>query len=127
MQTEAMETIRVALEGLESTLGSRHPYTLAAAMVLGSLLADQGNLEAAERMEAKTLQALAITLGQNHPDTLRCHANMLLTRQQRGEDHTGQREMVIDQLANLIGLDHPNVGTLRGGRRLMRALDPQPF
>jgi tetratricopeptide (TPR) repeat protein len=126
-QTQAMETIGPALAGLESTLGMQHPYTLAAAMVRGSLFADQGNLDQAERMEARTVQALATTLGPSHPDTLRCQANLLLTQQQRGEDTAAMRDMVIAQLAELIGVNHPNIGTLRGGRRLMRALDPQPF
>lgn len=122
-----METIGPALADLESTLGPQRPYTLAAAMVCGSLLADQGNLEQAEKMESKTFQVFATTLGPSHPDTLRCQANLLLTRRQRGEDTAAMREMVITQLADLLGTDHPNIGTLRGGRRLMRALDPQPF
>jgi tetratricopeptide (TPR) repeat protein len=127
MQAQAMDAIGTALGGLEPTLGGQHPYALAAAMVYGSLLADQGMLEAAEDVEAQTVEALTVTLGHNHPDTLRCQANLLLTRLQRDENVAAQRARVIDQLAQRIGADHPDIGTLRGERRLMRALDPQPF
>jgi tetratricopeptide (TPR) repeat protein len=126
-QAQAMETIATALSGLEPTLGAQHPYTLAAAMVHGSLLADEDRLEEAEQVEDQTVKALAEALGDNHPDTLRCEANLLLTRLQRGDNVSAERTRVIDRLAERIGADHPDIGTLRGERRLMRALDPQPF
>jgi hypothetical protein len=97
-------------------------------MVFGVLLADQDDLARAEEVESRTVRSLARALGATHPDTLRCRANLLLTRQQRGDNAAkGERDAVISQLAELIGEDHPNIATLRGDRRLMRALDPQPF
>jgi hypothetical protein len=101
---------------------------LAAMMVFGSLLAERGDLNKAEEVEARTTRMLARTLGSGHPDTLGCRANLLLTRKQRGDrDAAANREQIIWQLATLIGPEHPNIETLRRERRLMRALDPQPF
>ncbi len=125
---EAMLVIRRVVQELRTVLGDAHPYALAARMVLGVLLADQGDLDEAERVEASVADDMARTLGPGHPDTLRARANLLLTRQQSGYRGAGaEREAVINQLAALIGADHPNVETLRKERRLMRALDPQPF
>jgi MinD-like ATPase involved in chromosome partitioning or flagellar assembly/tetratricopeptide (TPR) repeat protein len=125
---EAVAAVGQAVTGLADGLGEEHPYTLAARMSYGTLLADQGDLNQAERLDADTVEALDRVLGPGHPDTLRCRANLLLTREQLG-DHAAaaRRAEVIDQLADLLGEDHPTIGTLRGGRRLMRALDPQPF
>ena len=124
----ATEAISVAAEGFTAVLGDVHPYTLAARMSQGVLHAVRGQLDQAETIETATADAMAARLGPNHPDTLRCQANLLLTRHERG-DHTaiGSRTVVIDQLAMLIGDDHPNIVTLRAERRLMRSIDPQPF
>ena len=67
-------------------------------------------------------------LGKEHPDTLRCRANLLLTLIQQGDQAAEpERDRVVERLARILGTDHHSVATLRGGRRLMRALDPQPF
>jgi hypothetical protein len=125
---EATRVIRAAVDGFTTILGDEHPYTLAARTSAGVLLADQDNLEEAEKLEASTTEALGRVLGEGHPDALRARANLLLTRHERG-DHTAiaQRNATIAQLAVLLGDDHPTVTTLRGERRLMRSLDPQPF
>jgi MinD-like ATPase involved in chromosome partitioning or flagellar assembly len=124
---KAAKYIAAALAGLERVLGPAHPYTLAAETVHGVLLADQKDLGQAVHVETRTLGLLTSTLGPTHPDTLRCHANLLLTRRDRGEDTAAELERVIDQLETPLGADHPTVKTLRKRRRLLRALDPQPF
>ena len=125
---QAAEVISSAMDGLVLVLGPQHPYTLAAAMVYGVLLADLEDLDMAVEVEAQTARSMALVLGPTHPDTLRCLANLLLTRQQRGEHAAaGERKSVIAQLEAFIGADHPNISALRGERRLVRALDPQPF
>jgi MinD-like ATPase involved in chromosome partitioning or flagellar assembly len=127
-QDEAIRMIVAAMDELALVLGPQHPYTLAAAMVYGVLLADHGDLDRAAEVEARTVRSMTVTLGDAHPDTLRCRANLLLTRQQQGEPAAAaERKAVIAQLENLIGVDHPNISALRGERRLVRALDPQPF
>jgi hypothetical protein len=95
--------------------------------VEGVLLADQGDLGKAVELETVTAAAMARTLGPGHPDTLRCQANLLLTRKELGENTAQQRDRLISQLELLLGAEHPTIATLRGERRLLRALDPQPF
>jgi tetratricopeptide (TPR) repeat protein len=124
---KAAKTISLALDGLERVLGPEHPYTLAAEMVHGALLADQNLFDKAADVETRTLGVLERKLGVAHPDTLRCHANLLLTRRDCGEDTSVDFERVVSQLELLLGADHPTVKTLRKKRRLLRALDPQPF
>jgi MinD-like ATPase involved in chromosome partitioning or flagellar assembly/tetratricopeptide (TPR) repeat protein len=124
---QALGQINLAVDGLERVLGAQHPYTLAAEMVYAVLLADAGDREEAEKVENRAADTLAHTLGDSHPDTLRCRANLLLTRQQRGQQTAEEREQVIADLELAIGADHPTVTTLREGRRVLRALDPQPY
>jgi tetratricopeptide (TPR) repeat protein len=125
---EAMRTIRRAVDGFTVTLGAEHRYTLAAEMCEGVLHAVRGELEAAELIESAAADTMARVLGPAHPDTLRCRANLLLTRHERG-DHTaiGYRAGVIDQLSAMIGEEHPTIVTLRAERRLMRSIDPEAF
>jgi MinD-like ATPase involved in chromosome partitioning or flagellar assembly/tetratricopeptide (TPR) repeat protein len=124
----ALQTVSSAAEGLQEVLGRNHPYTLAAMVVRGVLLADHGDLDQAEAVEAQAADDLERVLGAEHPDTLRCRANLLLTRIQRQiPGAAAERNQTIDQLAALVGAHHPDIATLRGERRLMRALDPQPF
>jgi tetratricopeptide (TPR) repeat protein len=125
--SEAAAAIGAALDGLERVLSPEHPYTLAAAMVDSVLRADQGQFEWAAEAEARTAAVLARTLGPTHPDTLRCRANLLLTRRNLGEDTSAGLAAVIEELELMLGAAHPTIATLRENRRLLRALDPQPF
>jgi MinD-like ATPase involved in chromosome partitioning or flagellar assembly/tetratricopeptide (TPR) repeat protein len=125
---EAVVAISRPVEGFAVALGEEHPYTLAAKMSAGVLLADAGDLAAAERLEERVAEAMGRVLSPSHPDLLRCRANLLLTRIQRGDRHSiAQRRAVIEQLALQLGQDHPTVVTLREERRVMRSIDPQPF
>jgi MinD-like ATPase involved in chromosome partitioning or flagellar assembly/tetratricopeptide (TPR) repeat protein len=127
-QVLALQTARAAADGLQRVLGKDHPDTLAAMMAVGVSLAEQGDLDQAQEIEAEAAAGLALAVGPDHPDTLRCRANLLLTQQQRGIAEARQeRSLVIDQLAALIGTDHPDIAVLSGDGRLIRALDPQPF
>lgn len=124
---QAVAQVGTALEGLEQVLGARHPYTLAAAMVQAVLLADSKELNKAEKAESRVAAIMSQTLGDAHPDTLRCYANLMLTRKQLGQDTTAERDRVIAELASLLGSDHPTIATLHQHRRVLRALDPQPY
>jgi hypothetical protein len=125
---EAMAEVEVAISGLTQVLGLEHPYTLAAAMVRATLIADRGNLRLSAELDEGTAASLAAVLGPRHPDTLRCRGNMLLTRQLLGEQKAGaEREALLAQLSAVIGAGHPTVDVLRAGRRPVRVLDPQPF
>jgi hypothetical protein len=125
---EALGVAQLAFAGLQGVLGKEHPYTLAAGMSQAVLLADQDELDAAEHIEAEAAESLARALGPDHPDVLRCRANLLLTREQLGAPGAvPELDRVIGQLAAMIGADHPHLRALREERRLMRTLDPQPF
>jgi hypothetical protein len=64
----------------------------------------------------------------DHPDTLRCRANLLLTRHEEGmQDASRQRQLIIERLTGLLGPEHPDIGILLSGGRLLRVIDPQPF
>lgn len=125
-ETEA----RAAVEGLRDGLGPAHPYTLAAMMVLASVLASQGDgrlAEAAKLEETVTNQRERV-LGPQHPDTLRCRVNLLLTQQeQQVEGAAEERQAAINELSGLIGAGHPDVGLAAAGDRILCAIDPQPF
>jgi MinD-like ATPase involved in chromosome partitioning or flagellar assembly/tetratricopeptide (TPR) repeat protein len=117
-----------AVTGLRDALGEGHPYTLAAQMSRAVLLAEQGDLAQAEQIELAAVEGLAEALGPDHPDGLRCRANLLLTQQQRGAPGAAVAlSQVISQLAAVLGADHPHIAALGVERRLVRALDPQPF
>ncbi len=124
---QAVAQISAALAGLELVLGVQHPYTLAAAMVQAVLFADAKDLGRAEKVEERVAAIMSQTLGDAHPDTLRCRANLLLTRKQLGQDTTAERDLVIAQLADTLGSSHPTIATLHEQRRVLRALDPQPY
>ncbi len=109
-------------------LGDAHPYTLAGMSLLGVLLTDQGELRHAETVEARVVEGLNSALGPSHPDTLRCRANLLITRKQLGIPGAAEElDEAINELANILGPSHPQIGVLRREGRLMRTLDPQPF
>ncbi|MBO2450956.1 tetratricopeptide repeat protein [Actinomadura barringtoniae] len=125
---DALALVEETATKLDRFLGPDHPYSLAGSMVVGVLLADLRRQDQAIERERATAQLMAATLGPDHPDTLRCRANLELTRIELGE--TGaieEREEVIARFTALVGDEHPNVSTLRGRRRLVRAVDPQPF
>jgi hypothetical protein len=120
--------VRSAVEGLEGRLGEAHPYTLAAKMVLATVLAHQGEFTEAGELEELVMTGRAQVLGPQHPDTLRCRANLLLTRHTQGvEGASGERQAVIEELATMLGGEHPDVTTAVSGGRLLCTIDPQPF
>jgi tetratricopeptide (TPR) repeat protein len=124
----ALAAARTGVDGLTDGLGADHPYSLAAKIVLAAALAGQGNLADAEELEEQTAAKLARILGPRHPDALRCRANMLLTRHELAlEGASAERQTIIDQLTELLGPEHPDVGMLINGHRLLRVIDPQPF
>jgi hypothetical protein len=63
-----------------------HPYALAAQVSAAVLLAERGELAAAEELETKTVGRLSEALGESHPDALRGRANLLLTRAEMGNE-----------------------------------------
>ena len=117
-----------AVNGLSDGLGADHPYTLAAKLVRASVLAQLGKLEDAVALEELVLAERTRVLGPEHPDTLRCQANLLLTRHQQGANgQPTERQRVIRELALMLGANHPDVAAAGASRRLFCVVNPQPF
>src|SRR5258708_33778225 len=76
----AMAQARVAAEGLRGRLGPDHPYTLAAALMHASLLAQRSDLDQAGPLEGQVTSKRGRALGPRHPATPRTPANNLATR-----------------------------------------------
>ena len=124
----AGEQVKLAADGLSVQLGSDHPYTLAANLVQGSVLACTGDLEDAAAVEDMVVAARIRVLGSQHPDTLRARANLLLTLRQRGiNGPAAERQQVIAELAELLGDGHPDVAEASVNHRLFGVINPQPF
>jgi tetratricopeptide (TPR) repeat protein len=124
----AREQVELAADGLTVQLGSDHPYTLSANLVRGSVLASLGDPAGAAVVEEQVLAARTKVLGLQHPDTLRCRANLLLTLRQRGINASAdERQRVIAELTELLGAGHPDVAEARVNHRLFCVINPQPF
>jgi hypothetical protein len=124
----AQAQAEAAAKGLGDCLGPAHPYTLAAQMVLASVLAGQDQRDEARRLEELVTDERERVLGPQHPDTLRCRVNLLLTRHELGDKTaSAARRTVIDDLAALLGAEHPDIGVAASGGRLLCTIDPRPF
>jgi tetratricopeptide (TPR) repeat protein len=125
---DALANAERAVHGLSDALRPTHPYTLSAKLVWASVLAHLGKLDEAAELEELVLVERTNWLGPEHPDTLRCQANLLLTRHQQGA--TGQpteRQLVVSELGSVLGPDHPDVTAAGASRRLFCVINPQPF
>jgi cellulose biosynthesis protein BcsQ/tetratricopeptide (TPR) repeat protein len=125
---DAQAHVERAVNGLSDTLSPTHTYTLSAKLVWASVLAYLGKLEDAAEVEETVFAERTEWLGFDHPDTLRCRANLLLTRHQQGANGgTGDRQRVISQLESVLGANHPDVIAAAASRRLLCVVNPQPF
>lgn len=120
---EALVAAERAYRGLEASLGSAHPHTLAAAMTLATCHSDTDPAKA-EQLDRQALQGLTKHLGPDHPDTLRCRANLGLDQAALGQSGRIAHE-ATHRLAALLGEQHPVVLHLREGRRAERLLEPR--
>lgn len=67
-------------------------------------------------------------MGAEHPDTLRCQANLALVLKELGStSRSADADLIVARLAKAIGPSHPTVVALRGGRYAHRVIDPHPF
>lgn len=113
---------------MENRLGEEHPYTLAAKLVLASVLAWLGEPAEAARLEELVETSRVEVLGAHHPDTLRCRVNLLLTQAElEVPGASADRARAVAELAALLGPDHPDARAAVGQERLLCVIDPQPF
>jgi cellulose biosynthesis protein BcsQ/tetratricopeptide (TPR) repeat protein len=125
---DALAPVERAVKGLSEVLSPTHTYTLSAKLVRASVLAHLGKLADAADLEEAVLAERLRWLGADHPDTLRCQANLLLTRRKQGANGQDiERQQVISNLGLVLGADHPDVTAAAASRRLFCVINPQPF
>ena len=125
---DALVPVERAANGLSNVLSPIHTYTLSAKLVWASVLAHLGKLADAAELEEAVLAERLRWLGPDHPDTLRCQANLLLTRRQQGANSQAiERQQVISRLGSVLGDDHPDVTAAGASLRLFSVVNPQPF
>jgi hypothetical protein len=96
--------------------------------VLASVLAWLGELADAARLEELVETSRAEVLGPQHPDTVRCRVNLLLTQAELGTPGAAaDREKAVGELKALLGPGHPDVRAAADNERLLCVIDPQPF
>ncbi len=131
----ARELVARAAEGCLRLLGDSHPYYLAAAMNHATCRYDAGDVEVAVGETTASATRMAKALGQRHPDVLACRANLALLESGGRVDGSGglvdgdpATTIAIDDLAALLGPNHPSVTSLLAGELLYRVIDPHdPF
>ena len=77
------------------------------------MLYAQGNLAGARKLQEQALEARAVRLGKEHPDTLRAMNNLAGTLYAQGDRVEARKlqELVLEARAEVLGKEHPD--TLR--------------
>ncbi|MCK2241592.1 MULTISPECIES: tetratricopeptide repeat protein [unclassified Crossiella] len=122
---EAAEVFRQVADRRCVLLGPEHPDTLATRNNLANILAQQGELAAAEETYTALLADLPRVLGADHPDTLASRNNLANVLAQQGklaEAEAAYTALLTDQL-RVLGADHPD--TLDCRNNLATALTQQ--
>ncbi|WP_430500591.1 FxSxx-COOH system tetratricopeptide repeat protein [Micromonospora trifolii] len=124
-RSDALASASRAVGELRKVLGPDHPHTLAAEVNQAVCLAEEGDWESARDRLRETAGRLAAVIGADHPDTLRCLGDLaLVARRAADGPATEDVGVVADRLAEVIGLEHPTVQTLRERRFVVRVIDP---
>jgi tetratricopeptide (TPR) repeat protein len=106
---EAIVMLRQLLEDRESTLGPDHPQTLATAGTLGGVLANSGDLAAAEPHFQRVYDGQLRMLGAEHPNTLSTLSNLGNMQMEQGKFELGyaSAQMGLAAAMRTRGLDDP--------------------
>ena len=82
-----------------------------------------------EALERETISRLEQVLGPDHPDTLICRANLVVTMRGAGRDKEAKdaKAKILSDFSQVLGTGHPDAVQLREGQRINRDLEPQPF
>ncbi|HWS31791.1 MAG TPA: FxSxx-COOH system tetratricopeptide repeat protein, partial [Actinoplanes sp.] len=111
-------------------LGADHPYVLAAETNLAVCLAATGKDTEALAMLRSTVQRALTRLGETHPDTLSCQANIAILAERSGEprlEHEADPGTIGRRFSDRFGSDHPTVQEIERKRLIRRVIDPIPF
>jgi hypothetical protein len=115
-----------SFHALRDSLGSDHPYSIAAAVGVCNDLVLAHEETTARRLLAGTLEDARRALGDNHPDTLTSAINLglLLGAEPTGEESVLSRS--IDALRRVLGPEHPAVAAAVAGRLGECDIEPPP-
>ena len=87
-----------------------------------------GDLAEAAQLQELVEAARADVLGAQHPDTIRCRVNLLLTQAELGiPGAAADREQAVAELTALLGPDYPDARAAVEREWLLCVIDPQPF
>ncbi|MEU4155502.1 FxSxx-COOH system tetratricopeptide repeat protein [Actinoplanes sp. NPDC026670] len=132
----ARELAGEAADLLAESLGRDHPYTLSGWMNQAICIAEQEDppegREAADQHALVLLQraydGLKNVLGEEHPNTLRSRANLLLLRERIEPDQwTDQIDATARALSRRLGENHLAVVAIRSKKFQRRIIDPHPI
>jgi tetratricopeptide repeat protein len=100
---------------------------VACSVNLASCQGSLGELTSAMSLQRETTARLANTLGTDHPDTLACRANLVVTLHQAGRESEAEedRALVLEQFNRVLGPGHPDAAQLRSWQWINRDLEPQ--
>ena len=124
---EAVRLAEEAAEGLRHTLGSEHPYTLSTRMNWAICVAEtpDGRDRAIQTLTEIVVKMRSV-LSPDHPNTLRCEANLSLVRQSAGVADTNLNDLIV-ALEDRVGQQHPTAHALRRRELVHRIIDPHPY
>jgi nephrocystin-3 len=100
--------IEARIAACERLLGAEHRKTLTSLLELSGFLHSRGDLERAQKMQERVLQARTRLLGTEHLDTLFSMATLAATLQARGDAEAAEKlkEHVVEKRTLLLGAEH---------------------
>ncbi|GAA1562285.1 hypothetical protein GCM10009827_099750 [Dactylosporangium maewongense] len=123
----AVRLAEEAVEGLHRKLGDEHPYTLSTRMNWAVCVAETpGGLDNAMETLERVAEQMQVVLLPDHPNALRCQANLSLVRQ-LAEVGGGDFVDRVAALEERVGQQHPTVNALRRRELVHRIIDPHPY
>ena len=94
-------------------------------MDLASSFAELGDIERAAQIDEEVFSDLVILLGENHPHTLACAANLALDL--RGAGNVSRASELttetVERYRQVLGNDHPDVKAVAERQRLDLSID----
>ena len=132
----ARELATESADHLAEALGGEHPYALSGLMNEAICIAEQTDppegRDAADqealRLLHRATEGLGRVLGEDHPNALRCRANLLLLRERLEPGQWAQQlDATARRLARRLGEGHPAVSAIREKRFQRRIIDPHPI
>ncbi|NEB12381.1 tetratricopeptide repeat protein [Streptomyces coelicoflavus] len=126
---EAAEQEDDAVRRLTASVGGRHIVTLTAETGRANTAYQRLDFQQAHRIDRATLPLLARTVGENHPLTWSCAANLSLDLRGLGRTAEGDeaRREAADGLSQVVRDDHPWLRAALVGRRIECDLAPMPL